>query len=785
MSTLKQKIDNIIDKRVQHRLPLVRNSIAFLEGLVPKLDDIDQTIKTIKNEESAKEGPYYAMLMEDPEMKDRVNWVSTADVRKKLREHLAVLRQIEKRFSRESVQIAFVGYERQGKSRFQQSISGLGNKVIPAYNGTSCTGAVSVIHNVGEEFHAKIAFYETEEFLKMAKDKLSKFFPDRYFHINSVQDLKKADVSGFKSNNLDLCAEYDKFVETCITHIDEVTPLFGKPMLVTNDENEVVKYVAQYEIFDNIPEGEDASQFEMVPQEDNTYKYKKYYYRFVAVRSVDIYTHFPGIDDSKIELVDTVGMGTLVDNENIKNEMFRVLREECDAAVMIFRPDGSGGGFDNRQAEILCEIGHNLQSRNPKEWIYYVINKVQSGSYYNIHNVGPALNTLTSTLNKMDNPPVAKVVDIDGANPEEVNGKLVEPMLDMITNNLESIDARLVEDVNQSGMELFLEVCQLSEAVGQVISGSSEMKQNEGALFDSLEKDVTSSYFKALRKIDEEGYALSRDKVCNEVKEKIDEVILELPDMVVSPDDITSDAEMGIPMTTIFTKYANILRNDIYTHFEEVSTEVLLPLQEEVKNDLIKILYNDAMFGRIPLVSYSAESGPSVEWLRAFVNDKLSKDKYPNMRSMMMFILDYSLNIDVMIEFNVSQCLDSIDTRYCHPLTPKVTHDVDEIADYVWNELITRVVPIQNKLKVWRDDFSRIPSHSFYARVRKFREKMTAESEAVRTEIRNFYRANRLTLWNEKFAGLRMADKAFGGWNMLCKEISEACDRSKYSITVK
>lgn len=52
-----------------------------------------------------------------------------------------------KRFDRDYISIAAVGKERQGRGQFLQSISRLDNSIIPAYNATSCTGAISVIWN--------------------------------------------------------------------------------------------------------------------------------------------------------------------------------------------------------------------------------------------------------------------------------------------------------------------------------------------------------------------------------------------------------------------------------------------------------------------------------------------------------------------------------------------------------------------------------------------------------------------------------------------------------------
>ena len=65
-----------------------------------------------------KQGSYYIMLQADPTMEARFMAVSTSEVKRLLTEQLQTLENLKKRFSRDAVQIAFIGYERQGKSCF-------------------------------------------------------------------------------------------------------------------------------------------------------------------------------------------------------------------------------------------------------------------------------------------------------------------------------------------------------------------------------------------------------------------------------------------------------------------------------------------------------------------------------------------------------------------------------------------------------------------------------------------------------------------------------------------
>lgn len=88
------------------------------------------------------------MLSSDPEALAQFEEVSCKSATDNLTVLIDSLKLLKKRFEREAIRIAFIGRERQGKSTFIKTITGLNDKVIPAYSGNSCTGAVSVIHNV-------------------------------------------------------------------------------------------------------------------------------------------------------------------------------------------------------------------------------------------------------------------------------------------------------------------------------------------------------------------------------------------------------------------------------------------------------------------------------------------------------------------------------------------------------------------------------------------------------------------------------------------------------------
>lgn len=790
MAQINEQIQQIINKRKYQRLPEIEKEIDFLNQVKARILNLEDVIQTVTNQQHAQRGPYFAMLQADPGMEARFAAVSTSEVKCLVDNQLEILENLRKRFSREAVQIAFIGYERQGKSCFIQSISGLGNKVIPAYSGTSCTGAVSVIHNVDQDMKVVIEFFDLDRFLEIVREKLQHFFPGTHFLVNSLEDLKALDLSGFTSEDPEISLEFFKFKDAFIDHASVYSTLIGRGTITISDENEIIQHVSQYEEFDEIPEGDDVSLYmQKTKQNDEGQEvtvWQKNYYKYIAVKSVNIYTRFvdPRIGTSKIVLVDTIGMGDASNNERIEDEMFRVLREDCDAAIDLFKPQANGDSFNKYQVEVLKKIGRRLSDRNPQRWIYYVLNRVERGKGYNVEVIPAIKQQVLTSFKAMKSKPVADVLDINGMNTDEVNERLISPLLDLITHNLDDIDNDLVAEANKANDNLYQEYKLLAEAVARVVSRSMKQGSDELKKFRELYKSDLS-YSKELKAL-EGKYFADKDKPCPQVKDKIDEVINQLTKLIDRPDVILLDVERGEKAANdLLEKYCKIFLNRIYKAFDEVTMDVLLPLQNRLKDQIIKILFENARLGRIPLQDYAVEDGPSQEWLARFVEEKVDKEVYPCLFHLFHIVLDYKINIEGLMEYNVARCLDTLDKhspafRTMPPLTGMP--DIQQ-AKKIWSEIVSRTSAIQVEMRKWRDDFSLIPSHSFYARTSMFRDMLVDDTDThISEELHNFYADNRMSIWRDEFASMIQEAEAFGNWNEESKLITDLCKKNSFTI---
>lgn len=791
-----EQIEGILDKRLGRgpyaghgRLQAIEARIANLESVKERINSLDSLVESIKNQIKAKHGEYYTMLAADPDALAQMEEVSCENAKKEVKELIDALELLKKRFEREAIRIAFIGRERQGKSTFIKTITGLNDKVIPAYSGNSCTGAVSVIHNVasvkdeqGNDVRVKVVaeYYDTPTFLKMVNEKLGRYFPDGNYSVGRLEQIKSLRqvlpevLPGNPSTRL--TAEYEKFLDAVVDHYIEYANLIGAGTLRYYDEDEIARHVAQYEEFDHQVPG----SF-LVPKDDGSEVYQLNYYKYVAVKNVDIYTSFEIETTRKLELVDTIGIGGTADSKAIEAEMYRVLREDCDAAIDMFRPD-STPNYPQEQADLLDNILKNLKGRDPEKWVVYVLNKVREGSKKNAASAEVLLNNVVNIIEKKPKKPVAWTKAIDGATFEDVRDELVSPLLALIAGNLDELDQNLIDKTDALCKEAYNECLKLVKAANAVTSAGSGLSADAMSLFDEkLYKELHKTFGYAMNQLDQKGYATKRDRECAELEQAYSNIIDALDVYIPDESVILERFEAGTFMTEtqVFEECVEQMRGDILTAFENVNTDVLHPLQEKVKGDLIQVLYNEGLMKNLPVPADT----PSTEWLREVLDNYITEDKYPSLYKAIQFILDYQINIEGLVEYNVTRSLYVLDRTHAEFIRyqGEFTEDFEQKASNVWQELCNRLSPTQRRLREWIRDFTVIPSHSFYSRVHKFHVKVMSDANG-REDFRSFYRNNMAMIWASEISAAGKAEKAFGDWTDRVKALQAEVTSRNFSL---
>lgn len=733
---INETIENIIAIRGE-RLPKIEEAITHLKKVQDEIIKLEEQKQLINEQMRERNGNYYTLFHNNPAMEIQLNLIDVQDLKAKVHAQLERLNHLKKRFSRDAVQFAFVGYERQGKSTFLQSITGLDDRVIPAYDAGSCTGAISIIHNIpnNEKPYVVIQYYTAQEFLEKASGRYINLY-GQPLNCHSLEDFRNVELEQLENlasetNRLRYQSSYiDHFGDYCqfIGHVDERIPLDEGNL------NIIAECVSQY---------------------TSSGGKKTYHYKYLAVKYVNIYTHFTDqrVQNSRIVLVDTVGLGNSFDGPNAQVEMFKVLEEDCDGAVDICRPRREQSPLDDPQKRILDEIELRLKSRLPRKWFYYVLNRDTRPGVDNTVTVNNFQEVIQQTIDGQDEDKrtVAGVLNVNAANRDEVNEKLMTPLLNLISNNLVDIDNTFTSEALEAGKLLATQYGELVSAFEKLISANARQQAGWYAMYRGL---FTTTFNTASTRISaiEQQYRDVRDNPCHVVSYSIEEKINRMGELMVSEKDIKNDINAGaMNHNEILVKYCKTYMNRAYDIFQEINTSVLLPLQNEMKGQIIAALFKEGRLGEIALSDYDISQGATKEWLECLISEKFKSDGYSHFRETLRFLLDYSLNIDGMIRYNVIKSLALVD-----PFSQEfeniqnIQGSSNDQAYRIWNTIATRIQRVQVKMREWKDDFAKIPNLSLSAQISIFRDKMFRNPE-VENELDVFYNENSPVIWRDEY----------------------------------
>lgn len=788
MSTITQQIDRILDMRLGRgeyegagMLQTVNSEIEKLMNLRDAVVNFQQCAHIINVQINNQKGEFYRSLHADPDAMAAFNQIDYITAIQKIDTAIDNLTLLQKRFKRESVRIAFIGFERQGKSTFLQSMTGLPNEVIPAYDGTSCTGAVSVIHNrkTKTPFRAEIEFYTVPEFLNNVKAKLEMLIPSQKFYLNSLEDLSTIDMSAYTGTDK---TEIEKLIKNnIIEHRRLYGPFLGRGVIEYTDKDEVMKFVAQYREYTDkteIPTIANPNDIKERVKEQNPdgspkeIVWRHMYYWYLAVKSVNIYCEFPNQDCGRIEFVDTVGLGPSVNADAVEKEMFRVLREDCDGAIDVFCPANTGGSVPEREERIFNKLIENLSVRNPQKWISYAINSIPYGPKCNIQNLQDIKEDLA--LKQL---PFGFYEAVNAADRDEVSNKLLIPHLQMIANNLEYLDNNLRENAD-------IVIAETVNCCQRLIKTASKVIPMSAITDWKFERDGYEPMLKALNvamnDLDHDGYAQKKDTECPELTSAYEQLLGNIDKDLPTEEELLFRIKSGNFVTPqgMFEEAIEQIRNGILEVFEELNHTVIHPLQEKVKLDIIEILYHQGKMSLLPLPKEYANIGPSVKWLEAVICNYIPQEKYPALYEALRYVLDYEINIEGTAEYYVIESLYIIekDHKDFIPYAGGNPHDFSEKAACVWQELANRLIPLQERLRNWMGKFSLQPSLLSYSRVHKFHVKIGTNVNGVR-DLKEFYNDNMGLIWRSEIEERAHENVAFAEWTECINSMRNAIER--------
>ena len=759
--TIESSIQSIIDKRKglgvyqgHGRVDSVAERKTFFESLKKTVLSFKDYRSLILQQISDKEGAYYEMSVNDPTFESRLVNCSPDSVIQAINDSLHECDNLMKRFSRDSINISVVGRAGQGKSTLLQSISGLSNEIIPASDGADCTGAKSVILNRPGKTSARIVYYSEDELVACIRKYLIEL-KSSSITINSAASIPMINLTEVQNNMEPNQKSRSRFehLRKYISHYSDYSCYIGTVKDNITDESEIRRYVAQYDIEDNPT------------------------FIYLAVKEAQIFTEFPIKDAGRIMLVDTIGLGDT--SLGIRDHMLDTLFKDSDAALGLRRPDAKRDALIEEDDDLLDLLADKLTGRAANKWLFYVLN-VSEG--LNNKKTGKTIFDQLKDRVSKGNGELEFIWMIDCHDKNAVKNELCAPLLESLVKNLDAIDNDIIKLSNQVLHRCFLSYLDLLGKIQKVTYGGISKVISIGSEFDDL-FDKKLQLSPAL-KILNEKYKELRGTSNSAIQTEISKVLKTIPRHCPSVEEIQERMRFGGSNSyypNVYSFFADNVRSHISDDFEAINESTIVALQEMIKEEIVNILQS-IDYGRlilIPLIHYQSDLGP-VSWLKIFTEEKL--ENYPLVADAFSFILNYRLNIEGLLDYQVNQsleCLDPLSTSFNHIDFTGMSEDV--AAEAIEQNLLSCMTKIASHLRSNISVLEMIPNNSFYARIRKFREKIIFSEDGYK-ELKNFYRDNCMVIWKKEMTSIVNNQTALGDWNDYSSSLSQSNNSSNFEI---
>lgn len=757
--SISAKIDEIIARRKgtgiwagQGMVDKVREKKAFYQSLLEALTNYQTKRAVVMKNIQEKSGVYYSLTANDPNFEDNITEASAEDVISKVHEALRELDSLEKRFDRDTVNISAVGRAGQGKSRLLQSITGVDNAIIPAADGSDCTGAKSVVCNEKCDTYAVIKFYKDAELIAIVQKYLDKLHCD--FHVGSVDSIKTISLDAIRSRDLssseDSCLDWlTKYVKNWSSYVSNL----GKEIKVGKDE--IRKYVAQY-------------------LEDGTKVFD-----YLSVKEVEIHTPFVYEEAGKIMLVDTVGLGDTA--IGLEDKMVDTLINDSDAAILLRRPDSKRDGIRSEDNALYDMLRSKMVGRDLSSWLFYVINTYKD-------NKANSDNIYEKLVAKRANGSIqaAFIKQIDCASKEDVEQNLIVPVLQTLSENLLSIDSGLMSLANKKLEDIFTEVFELNSKLGKLVNNGLLQSIEGGDLFDRLFEDELT-LGSSLRDLNRRY--IDRNKRNEELESAIKAVLKDIRTLLPTEDILEHalfDGKKTEHPDVVYNNYADEFRSKIRDKFDSVCDNIIIQLQDSILNEVISEFYESGLMRNIPLMSTS--NGNKIEWFKCLTEEKTVEGSY--MRESFDEILNYRLHIEGLMKFKVHCALDCLQEKVVEDSPegklPRLSHEIQDMtipdkAKVIHQTLAGLIPQFAQALIGSVDELLIIPNNSFNALIRKVRDRLFYQKEGER-RLKEFYRANCVAIWHDEFAQISQHNEASNTLSDITTCLKDYTNKSAYLL---
>lgn len=758
MGNISKQIDEIITKR--------KVQLQYIESAREKADIVLENMNIFKDfqDEIRSNLDTFPEVEGSFDVAGSIESIPTEEFFQLHKNYVSELERLINRLKRNNLNISFIGRTGQGKSLAMQNISGLDSSVIPSSNRGDCTGAKSIITNSENSVvNAEIHFYDKDEMVDIVNQYLLKLTDGRQF-VKDVSDIPAIKTKELRktlySRKNETVKEEDWLDHLCkyVEHYNDYIDDLGSVKDVT--EKEIEYYIAQYS-------SRDAEEK---------------YYKYLGVKLADINTRFLNEDVGNIVLVDTIGIGAT--SLGIEEEMLKAVENDSDAIIFMFRPDNKRGRISDNEINIIRNIAERISPEYTKEMLFWVINRVETGdSGDNVNQVHDVIQTI-----KQRNYPIADVLNVNCSSKEEVENKLLIPVLKQLSSKIQDVDNFLVDRLNEMGERLFQMYSQLCQATDRAFASSAN-EDLKRKFYRKINPTIKKGLLNELRKLYLDDYNNLRHMPCEELMNaasgKFKNIIKAVPtkEMVM---ELLSYGDAN--QFNAYEACTNIMRMQIIDDFTELNN-VLSKIVERMKKQVLHIFTDDDK-GKLGLVYPLGDS--SDEWIDGFLDLIEGEKKYPFLSDALRKFQFYTINVQGFLIHEIREQLDPIDISLPRPdgssSVPQISGSMAQpelVAEEIVEWLKNYAEDVHDNIEITLRDLYKTPNRSMFAAIKDLYDRITytmADNESkIAEEWRYLYEDWMHLIWKDEYQQQSAVKVVAEEWNDVVSKLKDI-NKQEYFI---
>ena len=476
MLDLAEKIQTILKKRREH-LPKVQKEIDRWQTLDSEISSLEGVVQELRGHPRTP-----------PELREGLGSFQVHDLRKGIADVVGLLRIIEARFSRHTINMGVSGVARVGKSTLLQSISGLSDEQIPVGKGDPVTAVRSRIFHSKANCRAMLSLHTYETF----RDQVLRPYAQA-LGLNGVPES----ISAFRTWPYPRSEE--ELPDGYRTHSNST--MLGRLLAM---QRALPSYQGDLTGGERVVGLQELRPFVAYPQHDEEPR------RYLAVRDVRIECAFPRVQVESLGIIDLPGLGEIA--AGAEEYHLSGLQNEVDLVVLVKRPL-EGMAFwkneDGGTADLLDRARGFVKNR--RDFVFVLIN---SGG------AEPALcaslrKSIRDLANDGEDGKNFRVLEADAADQVSVEQQVLNPLLAHLAERLPIMDQEVLEGTRVAYLAL---TSRILTTLGDIEGVLARVATKSGSTAEDLErrtvelrKDVAASLADLVGKLQAQARSSDED----------------------------------------------------------------------------------------------------------------------------------------------------------------------------------------------------------------------------------------------------------------------------------